>query len=294
MKKLFITGSSGFIGKNFKEQFTANYDIYSPSSKELNLLDPMAVEEFITKNNFDVIIHSATWDASRNSCKDPCLILNNNLRMFYNIARLKDHFGKLISLGSGAEYSRFQCHPNTKEDFFDTFVPPDDYGFSKYIISKYIEKSDNIYNLRLFGIFGKYEDWEIRFISNACCKALYDMPITIKQNVVFDYLWINDFVKICDWFINNSPSERIFNATNGKKFDLITLAKKVLKASGKNLEIIINKEGMGSEYSADNKKLLNTIPNLEFTDIDISIHELYQWYENNKNIIDKTKLLYDK
>ena len=55
-----------------------------------------------------------------------------------------------------------------RENYFGSFIPNDPHSFSKYIQSKYIEKNNNdhLYHLRLFGIFGKYEDYRYKFIEN--------------------------------------------------------------------------------------------------------------------------------
>ena len=223
--KVFITGATGFIGRNLKEQLIGKHDIFSPASRELDLMDENAVKEYIIKHRFDVVIHTATWNATKNSLKDLSKVFPSNCRMYFNIARCSDYYGKkMIYYGSGAEYDRRHWVPKMKEDDFDTYVPVDDYGFSKYIMAKYTEASKNIYDLRLFGVFGKYEDWEIRFISNVCCKTVWDLPITIKQNVNFDYLYIDDLVKITEWFIENEPKERFYNVCTGRTFDLLTLA----------------------------------------------------------------------
>ncbi len=57
--------------------------------------------------------------------------------------------------GSGGEYDRQNYIPKMSEQFFDKFIPNDTYGFSKYIMSKAVNNSNNIYDLRVFGVFGK-------------------------------------------------------------------------------------------------------------------------------------------
>jgi GDP-L-fucose synthase len=257
--KILITGGSGFIGRNLKEQYDKNYSVFAPTSSELNLLDENSVSEYLRKYRFDAIIHAANWTVTRTSTKDPTKELDHNLRMFFNLARCSDSFGKMIYFGSGAEFDREHRTPKMKEDYFDTHVPKDQYGFSKYLMAKYAQGSSNIYNLRLFAVFGKYEDWKIRFISNTICNVIYDLPVKIKQNV---------------------PSDHVYNVCTGQANDLESLAKIVLEVSRKDLPIKIKEEGLGREYSGDNSKVVNELGDLEFRDIAEGIKELFVWYNS--------------
>ena len=151
--------------------------------------------------------------------------------------------------------------------------------------------SVDLYNLRLFGVFGKYDDWRYRFIPNICSRAVLNLPITINQNTFFDYLYIDDLIKIVKWFLDDKPKKNIYNICTGKVYDFKTLAEKVLETSDKKLEIIIKKEGLGKEYSGDNSLLLSELKNFEFESIDNSIKDLYDWYDSNKEIINKNELL---
>lgn len=60
----------------------------------------------------------------------------------------------MIYFGSGAEYDRSNNIPNMSEDYFDTSVPKDAYGLSKYIMAKACLNQKNIYELCLFGVYG--------------------------------------------------------------------------------------------------------------------------------------------
>lgn len=291
MAKILMTGGTGFIAKNLFEQLSKEYEILSLNRKELDLLNSSKVFDYIKSNKFDAIIHTATYDAvARFSTKDPAMVLENNLKMFFNIARCKDYFGKMIYFGSGAEFNREHWVPRMKEDYFDQYVPTDQYGFSKYIMAKYAKLNKNIYDLRLFGIFGKYDDWQTRFIPNACCHTVLNLPIRIDQNKYYDFLYINDLVKIVKWFIDNSPKHNIYNICTGKTIDFKTIAEKIIKMSGKNLDINIKKEGLGREYSGDNVLLMKELKDFKFTPIDESIKDLYNYYDLNKSIIKKDEL----
>lgn len=295
VKKILITGGSGFIGKNLKESLGKEFKIFAPSSKQLNLLDYSQVQNYLKKHKFDDVIHSAAYMVTRNSSKDPTLELGYNLRMYFNLARANNLYKRMFYFGSGAEYDMRHYRPKMSEEYFDTHVPMDDYGFAKYIMAKFTQHLDNVYDLKLFGIFGKYEDWQIRFISNACCKAVFSMDITIKQNVYFDYLYIGDLAKIMKKFLKfKKIPYKHYNICTGETVDLLSIAKIVKEISGKKISIVVKKRGLKKEYSGDNKRLLKLLENFRFTPLKESIGELYNWYEDNKKIIDKSKLLFDK
>lgn len=289
--KILITGSGGFTGKHLFEQLNSQHEVSAFNSKELDLLDSSAVSDCIKNNKFDVIIHTATYDAvPKHSLKDPAKVLENNLKMFFNIARHSGYFGKMIYFGSGAEFGREHWKPKMDENYFDSYIPVDQYGFSKYIMTKYAQLSSNIYNLRLFAVFGKYEDWRVRFISNACCNAVLGLPIKINQNVFFDFMCIEDLVKIVKWFIDNHPAKPVYNICSSTAIDLKSIAEKIIKISGKKLDIIIKNNGLGREYSGDNLLLLEELNGFKFTPIDDSVRDLYNWYDSNKQAIEEDKL----
>lgn len=291
--KILITGGSGFIGRNLSEGLSEKYEVLAPTHSQLELLNDEAIQNFLKKSQVDIIIHAAVCPGHRNA-KTPANQLFNNCRMFFNLARNSNLFQKMIILSSGLVYDQRYYQPKMREEYFNEHVPIDEGGFSKYIIAKYIENSDKIIELRIFGIFGKYEDYSIRFISNMICKTLFDLPLTMKQNRKFDYIYINDLIPIVDYFINNRAKFRAYNVTPDKSVELSTLAEKVKRISGKNLPIIIAKSGMGVEYSGEDFRLRQEIGDIQFMPIDQAIGELYEWYAKNQNMIDRNGLMVDK
>ncbi len=213
--RILVTGGSGFIGRNLAEQLASTYEVLAPSSAELDLLKDRDVRDYLDEHRCDVVVHAATTRSNRRVAAPPDL-LDRNCRMFFNLARNADRFGKMIHFGSGAEYDRTGLPPLVKEEYFDTRVPADAYGFSKYICAKYIERSERIVDLRLFGVFGPHEDYTVRFISNACCRALKGLPIVLRQDVLFDYLYVGDLVPITRWFIENDARHKAYNVCTGR------------------------------------------------------------------------------
>lgn len=295
MKKLLILGGNGFAGRNLREYlsaFSAEYIIDAPSSSELNLLDEIKVHDWLACGSYDVVVNAAIANQRRSSFAVNHSELECDLRMFCNLERCSDLYGKMLYFGSGAEYDKRFPICSVKESDIGKSIPTTDYGFAKYIIGKYIEKSENIYNLRIFGLYGKYEDYGTTFISGACCKALMGIPISIRQNVFFDYLYIDDFCRIVKHFVDSDPGYRTYNVTSGTRVDLITLAETVKRISGVDVPIYVCRSGLTNEYTADNSRMRDELGSFIFTDAERGIASLLKYYKSIKKQIDIMKLLY--
>lgn len=293
-KKILLTGGNGFIGKNIKESFLAEkYDIISPRSFELNLIDTDCVDNFFKDKEFDVVLHAAVKPGHRNS-KDTSSLFYSNIRMFENLERHKDKFKKFINFGSGAIYDTSKNITDVKEEDIYKNIGLAEHDFCKYVIQKQIDKLDDFVNLHIFGIFGKYEDWEIRFISNAICKAIMGLPITLRQNRKFSYLYVDDLMPILDYFIENKMKYKSYNIVPDEKCELLTLAERIKFITGSKSQIIVGTKGYGYDYTGNNERLLSQIVNISFTKIDEAITKLYNYYMENSKLINKDLLLHDK
>jgi GDP-L-fucose synthase len=101
-----------------------------------------------------------------------------------------------------------------KEESLGEYIPADDTGFSKYVCTRMMNGIPGYVNVRFFGIFGRYEDYAIRFISNAVCKAIFDLPITLRQDKRFDYTSVRDGVRAIGRFLCARPESLRYNDYN--------------------------------------------------------------------------------
>lgn len=293
--KILLTGGSGFVGRNVKEYLEQReYDVFAPTSRQLDCLDESAVKECLRQGNYDVILHFAVYGDGIDHTKDGTKVLEYNLRMFTNFSKYSDLYGKMIYTGSGAEYDkRYPIQMVKEEDLAEHTVPVDQYGLMKYIVNRMIEESENIYNLRLFGIFGKYEYWKTKYISNLCCKSLKGLPLSLRKNCWFDYLWIDDFCRMLEKFMRlEKPLYHTYNAVRGERIDLRRLAEIVNETADIRQEIFVCQEGLANEYTACNGRICGEIPDLAFTDIKEAVRELYEWYRLHLDEIDTYSLIY--
>lgn len=298
MKKILITGASGFVGCNTKQYLQKKKEeflVYAPSSKELDCLDENAVKMYLENHHFDIILHFAVYGDGIDKSKDGSKILEYNLRMFLNFAKCSDLYGKMVYTGSGAEFDKRYPIVDVKEEEFGKRIPVDQYGLMKYTVNQIIEQSDNIYNLRLFGIFGPQEYWPAKFISNICCKTIKNLPLSIYRNVYFDYLWIDDFCEMLYRFLMiEKPKYHSYNAVHGEKIDLLSICNKLNEISGKNLPIYVCNPGLGNEYTASSQRIVNELGSFQYTDKTEAIRKLYHWYCEREDAIDISRLIYER
>ena len=142
----------------------------------------------------------------------------------------------------------------------------------------------NMYNLRVFGIYGIYENHLRRFITNNICKVLTGNNLSMFQNMNFDYLYIDDLKKILELFIHRDPKHRSYNICTGQKVSLLSLAEMIQEVDGRGVDIKIKEEGMKPEYTGDNTRFINEFGPFEFTPHKLAIEFLYDWYKNPENV----------
>ena len=282
MKNILLTGSGGFIGSHLKEYLQNKYNLFTPRSFELNLLDSLSVKKYIETNKINFIIHSAscgvriTADATIEDVAKP------NLEMFNNLADCVNPNCPMITFGSGAEYDKSRPLHKIKEEDFGKSIPKDPYGYSKYLISKEIEKRENILNLRIFGIYGQGEDAS-RVTSCIINDNLNHRPITLNQNVVFDFIWIDDFCKIVEYFIEKPTNEKFINVSPTESIQIVDLANIVNDFSDFKSEIIIKNEGLNKEYTGNNNKLIKEIKDIKFTSYKECMKKFYLILKDKNN-----------
>jgi UDP-glucose 4-epimerase len=294
--KILVTGGSGFVGASLVAGLGAagsGHELLAPSHADLDLLDAAAVHAYLKAQRPDAVVHCAVRPGHRNAA-DPSAQVEHNTRMFFDLARCSGLFSRMVFVSSGAVYGAGHFRPAMDESYFDHFVPADEHGFSKYVCAKYAEGRPDIVELRPFGVFGAGEDYAIRFVSNAICKTLFDLPITIKQNRKIDYLCVDDLTAVVDYFLREGPRHGAYNVCSGHALELRELAELVLGIAGKQLPIAIAQPGMGEEYSGSNARLRAQYRDLRLTPLETAVSELYDWYAQRKKKLDRELLLTDR
>lgn len=180
---ILITGINGYIGKSLFNYLKNNHKIFTLSRQEVDLTNNQSVKNYFENKYFDVIIHCAVSGGKRTD-EDNADILDNNLKMYYNLLDCKKHFNKFIHFGSGA-------------DKHDTF-----YGLSKKIINQSIISKNNFYDLRIFAVFDENE-LDSRFVKTNIKKYLNNNPIEIFKDKRMDFFYMPDLITLVQYYLHN-------------------------------------------------------------------------------------------
>ena len=272
-KKILITGANGFVGRNLHCSLSSNYEVTACTRRELDLLDRQAVSDFLKNEKFNIVIHTATYDAAPEfSPNNPDKVLEYNLRMFDNIVQCEKDYDAMIYFGSGAEWRREKP-----------------YGLSKYAMDQITQNKKNIYNLRLYSVYGVGTDWRYRFINNASAKIALDMPIKIPRIGKCDYLNINDLCKIVEHYVENFDSlPRNPDICSGDVLsaeDIIECIKEISPVMAVTYHDKVSSTVSRSKSSTENyygqSDFVKSLP-LELTSMRQGIKELIEFYKQNK------------
>ena len=274
--KMLLTGGTGFIGRNVLPILGRHFSVDAPGRSELNLLDEMSVETFVRNGGYDVVVHLANSTPAKNAADRADRILADSLRAYFNLRRNADAFGKMLYIGSGAEYDKRYPIISASEVDIGRHVPQDDYGFAKYVMNEDARQSANVYNIRVFGCYGP-TDAKTKFIRDAIDCCLENRPITIRQDCLFDYMYVEDLAEVIRAMSGASLSHHDYNVCTGRRIALSEVAAEVARQMGNNSPVEIGKPGWNREYTASNRRFMAEFPSFEFTSIEDGIARQIAW-----------------
>ena len=285
---VLITGGNGNIAKMIKNGLSSEFHICAPSRTELNVLDFNGLTDFLSKNTFDILVHTCILGGRRTK-EETGDVAYTNILMFEHILKFASHFKMIINLDSGAIYDRKTDILNRTEEELHT-VPLDYYGFSKYVIYNRTLSYANIFNFRIFNIFHANEEPN-RFISS-CFNAKYKgLPVDIHEDKFFDFMYEDDFVRIVRFYFQNFENLKVLDKTKvdaSFKSQIGSQIKNLLTDEMNKklpeLGILVGDEDAGNLITTINTAIENTTETTSFQNsIDTVINKVISNYPSGSN-----------
>lgn len=130
MKKILLTGASGFLGCRILTYYKEKYQIFAPTHSEMNISDLDSILQYFEKHQPDIVIHCAAISDTGTCEKNPDLSFTVNVTGSENMAKASLLFGaKCILCSSDQVY----CNSTYENANFETDIvtPYNVYGKHK-------------------------------------------------------------------------------------------------------------------------------------------------------------------
>jgi nucleoside-diphosphate-sugar epimerase len=252
--KILITGGNGYIAKSIYNNLKSIYDITLITRKECELTNFLSVNSFFQDKYFDVIIHCAVDGGSRLK-EDNINVLDNNLKMYYNLLEQRTHYGKFIHFGSGAQFRS----------------KPGPYGLSKSIIAESMLNKECFYNIIIYAIFDENE-LDTRFIKANIKKYINKESMIIHNNKKMTFFYMKDLVKLVEYIILEDPARLIKTqyASYVSEYSLKDIAEYIDTLADYKVPILI-----GTEPGEDYESKYNAPYKLNYIGLKEGIREVF-------------------
>lgn len=260
--RILITGTNGYVGKSLHNALKETYDVTILTRNEADLTKATEVEDFFKKSPFfDVVLHCAVA-AAANPRSEDWDIMDNNLKMYYNLLQNRNRFGRLIHFGSGAE----------------TYLSDTPYGYSKKVIAKSILNQDNFYNIKIFGVFDENE-LDTRFIKANVKRYIKKEPMQINKNMFMDFFYMQDLISVVKYYMEEKEPLKEFDCVYEEGSPLLTqLATMINDLDEHKVKIFVG-DPEGDSYTS---KYRTQLP-IKLVGLEEGIKNVYNKLKNESN-----------
>ena len=313
MKRIILTGATGFVGANLAEKLVTDghevhlllrdgYKVWRIEHliphlyvHEINLLDRERLDSEIQRIRPDWIFHLAAYGAyswQDNSAQ----AINTNYLSTVNLieACLKTGFEALINTGSSSEYGRKDYAPDENE-----YLEPNSYyaatKAAATIFCRYIAQRHNspLFTLRLYSVYGAFEEPQ-RFIPQVIVKGLDGgFPPLADPEIARDFIFTDDVVDAYFLVARSATSllpGEVYNVGTGKQTtirDVIKITKELFNIKTEPVwNSMPNRSWDSTTWVAENHKLcgIGWKPQYEFR---AGFLKTVAWFRQNTALIDK-------
>jgi len=255
INKILILGASGSLGSGISEviKATGEFNVFEPTSLELDLTDKYKIEEYFLIHCPDIIIHSAGKTANKNTdILDEIKFSQNNIEITTNLIQVAKTFNvnNFIHFGSASIYQNSEYDLINENKFLSTsrMLPKFPYAISKYkeslSILKEADVGKNFYSIILPYILGDAKNSKRVFnnLFNRVSKQyLHSLPKGDTSSVDYEIgrqiVCARSIGELCKYIIKGGFSPGIVHFPGNELISLNYFIGMHEKYLGKNIEL---------------------------------------------------------
>lgn len=300
MRKVLITGITGFLGSHIAEKLISNNisvvglkrkksDIWrcEEFKDKIDWVDILDDGSFINQFDYqslDVIIHAA-WIGVESNDRNNWTEQTKNITFFVELLELAKilEVKKIIFLGSQAEYGIINSR--ISEELQTNALSA--YAATKLACLEILKSFSSLNNinwiwLRLFSVFGEKENtnWLIPSLINSMLNKK-EMDFTFGEQQ-YAYLYVKDYAEIMKKIVITDVESGIYNISSNETRTIKSLIEDIRNIV--NPEFILNfgalnyRSGQSMHMEGDMQKLICQIGNTEFSNYNIALRNTLNYY----------------
>lgn len=315
-KRVLVCGASGFLGKNIFEHLSRRDDLevrgtylinrygrINPNDPRFSKVNLTKEEEvYRTIRNIDVVVQMAASSTGSKDVKErPYIQVTPNAvaNSWIFQAAFDNNVPQVIFPSCTVMYDDSDI--GQKEIDLDlNKITKDKVYFGAAKMKTYIESQCEFFAglgktkftaIRHSNIYGPHDrfDPERSHVFGATIRKVVssqDGKVVVwgKGQEVRDFLYVDDFVRFIEKVIDQQDYKfDVFNLGSGQPVTIAELVRKVIKISGRNLEIVYDPQGptIGTKTSIDSSKAREKFNWQPKVSLDDGITKTIDWYRQN-------------
>ena len=334
MKKIIVTGGSGFIGSNLieylikKKYFVINIDKLSYAANSYNLIDidkknyrfinvninnRKKILKILNKFQPSAIFNLAAETHVDRSIDDPKDFINSNILGVYNLLetiktyiKRKKKKLKLIHVSTDEVYGDV-LSGRSDENF--AYKPSSPYSATKASADHLIKAYIRTYNIPaiITNCSNNYgpRQFPEKLIPKIIYNILNNIPIPIygKGKNSREWIYVTDHCDALFQIFKRGKIGENYNIGSGLNLKNIDIAKKLINVAKNNkiklgenvkLKLVKDRPGHDFRYALNSKKIYRKIRWKPRTSINVGLLKTFNWYNDNKKYFSKIKKKIDR
>lgn len=298
---IYIAGHNGMVGSAIWRNLKANgyLNLIGATSKELDLREQKAVQNYVKKVQPDVIIDAAAKVGGILANNDfPYQFLMENMQIQNNLidAAHQEGVKKFIFLGSSCIYPKLASQPLQEDCLLTASLEPTNewYALAKITGVKACQAIRNQFNkdfvsLMPTNLYGTHDNFDLNssHVLPAMIRKFHEAKINNNAAVVLwgsgspmrEFLFVDDMAEAVVFALENQLPEYLYNVGTGIDLTIKDLADKIQKIVGHSGAIIWDTtKPDGTPRKLMDVSKMHAIGWEHQVDLEEGIQKTYNWF----------------